>query len=354
MDFETFYWSQTFAIGILARMQVLRNSTDQVCNLSLLALLLVLFPTHHQLDDLVENEKDPRRCPEPYQRVRSQGRGHSSTLLRARGKPLDHLLGRRPLLRVDDRQHGEGSVLASGKQGPAGDGHAECGAGQGVVGGQSCICCSEEPDTATTTVVVPHVLLTLGETCLGSKDALVARLDVGGKNVAREQVDEVETSLARCSQAQSPVARLDPAPTLHRPRELLVRAVDDVSLLVVHQDHVETSEGNYADYFLEVWILEVHTVEKGAFSKVVDSYMFFPSLYVQPNPNNIVIIRGENNLTKLLDVELESPDHCSKGKSPRDNQSGRLCVWRCLVPCKINTLIFQYLFNISIFLSPCG
>ena len=113
------------------------------------------------------------------------------------------------------------------------------------------------------------------------------------------------------------------------------------------QYNIETSEGNYADYFLEVGILEVHPVEKGAFSKVVDSYMFFLSLYVQPNPNNIMIIRGENNLTKLLDVELESPDHCSKGKSPRDDQCGRLCVRRCLVGCKINTLIFQYLFDIS-------
>ena len=90
-------------------------------------------------------------------------------------------------------------------------------------------------------------------------------------------------------------------------------------------------------------------MEEGASSKVVHSYMFFPSFYVQPDPNNIMIIRGENNLTKLLDVELESPDHCSKGKSPPDDQCGRLCVRRCLVGCKINTLIFQYLFDISNF-----
>ena len=78
-------------------------------------------------------------------------------------------------------------------------------------------------------------------------------------------------------------------------------------------------------------VLEVHSVKKCAFAEVVDAHMFLPGLCVQPNTNNIMIVRGQDNLAKLFDGELKSPDNGSKRKGSRDNEYGRLGVGRRLV-----------------------
>ena len=97
------------------------------------------------------------------------------------------------------------------KQGPAGDCQAEGRTGQGIVGRQCPVCQSEEADAATAAVVVPHILLTLGEPRLSSKDPLIAGLDVGGQDIASLQVneildnnDELQTLKIRVFSAENP------------------------------------------------------------------------------------------------------------------------------------------------------
>ena len=72
-------------------------------------------------------------------------------------------------------------------------------------------------------------------------------------------------------------------------------------------------------------------MKKCAFAEVVDAHMLLPSLCVQPDTHNIMIVRGQDNLTKLFDGELKSPDNGSKGKVSRDNEYGGLGVSCCLV-----------------------
>ena len=78
-------------------------------------------------------------------------------------------------------------------------------------------------------------------------------------------------------------------------------------------------------------ILEVHPMKKCAFAEVVDAHMLLTSLCVQPDTHNIMIVRGQDNLTKLFDGELKSPDNGSKGKGSCHNEYGGLGVSCCLV-----------------------
>ena len=85
-------------------------------------------------------------------------------LLLAGGKGAHQPLGLLGLLRVGDGEDGEGAVPAPGHDGPGGGGEA-CGlAGQGVVGDHGGVVPPEQSDRVPTTVVIPHVLLSLSET----------------------------------------------------------------------------------------------------------------------------------------------------------------------------------------------
>ena len=81
----------------------------------------------------------------------------------AGGEGAHQPLGLLGLLRVGDGEDGEGAVPAPGHDGPGGGGEAPGLAGQGVVGDHGGVVSPEQSDGAPSAVVVPHILLSLGE-----------------------------------------------------------------------------------------------------------------------------------------------------------------------------------------------
>ena len=63
-------------------------------------------------------------------------------------------------------------------------------------------------------------------------------------------------------------------PVLDRPGELLLRAVDNVGLLVVHQSHVAQVKTHQGLDLFKVLVLQVYLVEKDAFTKMINPDVF--------------------------------------------------------------------------------
>ena len=78
-------------------------------------------------------------------------------------------------LGVGNGEDGEGAVPPPSNDGPGGGGETGGLAGQGVVGDHGGVVSPEQSDGVPAAVVIPHVLLGLGETCQGKVPQVVTQ-----------------------------------------------------------------------------------------------------------------------------------------------------------------------------------